>query len=62
MTTSPSAPDDRHVAFPCPQGWGVAAFIVLLAASLVFGAYSIHKATYKVPTDPTDVAGEAGAG
>jgi hypothetical protein len=57
MTTPDSAPDDRHVAFPGPQGWGAAAFIVILAASLVFGAYTIHKATYKPPTDPTDISG-----
>lgn len=57
MTTTPHAPEDRYVPFPGPQGWGAAAFIVLLAAALVFGAYSIHKATYKPPTDPTNLDG-----
>jgi hypothetical protein len=56
-TPDSSSQDGRYIPFPGPQGWGAATFIVLLAASLVFGAYSIHKATYKPPTDPTDVPG-----
>jgi len=55
--TSNPAGDDRRIAFPGPQGWGFAAFIVVLTASLAFGAYSIHKATYKPPTDPTNLDG-----
>ncbi len=57
MTTTQQLPEDRYVPFAGPKGWGAAAFIVLLAAALVFGAYSIHKATYKPPTDPTNLDG-----
>jgi hypothetical protein len=57
VTPTPQPPDDRYIPFPGPRGWGAAAFIVLLAAALVFGAYSIHKATYKPPTDPTNLDG-----
>jgi hypothetical protein len=57
MTTTPQAPEDRYVPFPGPKGWGAAAFITLLAAAIAFGAYSIHKATYKPPTDPTNLDG-----
>jgi hypothetical protein len=53
MTTHDPSSDGRYIPFPGPQGWRVAAFIVLLAAALYFGAYSIHNATYKPPTDPT---------
>lgn len=47
--------EGEHVPYAGPQGWGVALFIVLLAAVLVFSAYSIHNATYKSPRDPTNV-------
>jgi hypothetical protein len=57
MTTTPQPPEDRYIPFRGPRGWGAAAFIVLLAAALVFGAYSIHTATYKPPTDPTNLDG-----
>lgn len=53
-----SAPDEapeRRIPFEGPRGWGVALFIVALSAALYFTAYSIHKATYKNPRDPTDV-------
>lgn len=53
MSTRDPSDDDRYVPFPGPQGWGFAAFIVLLTAALYFGAYTIHNATFKVPTDPT---------
>jgi hypothetical protein len=57
MTTTPQPPEDRYIPFPGPRGWGGATFIVLLAAALVFSAYSIHKATFKPPTDPTNLDG-----
>lgn len=55
----PNVPTDdaRRVPYAGPQGWGFAAFIVLLTAALAFGAYSIHKATFKAPTDPTNIQG-----
>ena len=45
----------RYVAWPGNQGWGFAAFIVILAAACYFGAYSIHNATYRSPRDPTTI-------
>jgi hypothetical protein len=57
MTTTLQAPEDRYVPFAGPKGWGAAAFIVLLAGALYFGAYSIHKATFQPPTDPTNLDG-----
>jgi hypothetical protein len=47
--------DGQYVPYAGQQGWGVAIFIVLLAAVLVFSAYSIHHATYKNPRDPTNI-------
>ncbi len=41
--------------FEGPRGWGVALFIVALAAALATAAYTIHKATYKSPRDPTNI-------
>ena len=46
------------------QGWGFAAFIVLLAVLCIAGAAWIHDATYCDPRDPmcvehTDAAGTA---
>ena len=35
------------------QGWGVAAFIVLLALACTFGAWTLHKKTYRSPNDPS---------
>ena len=35
------------------QGWGVAAFIVVLAIISNIFIYTVHKKTYKAPTDPT---------
>jgi hypothetical protein len=55
--TTPSQSEDRYVQFPGPKGLVPAVATVLLAAALVFGAYSIHKATYKPPTDPTNLDG-----
>lgn len=34
---------------PSSQGWGVAAFIIVLAILANVTAYSIHKATYLKP-------------
>ena len=35
------------------QGWGVVLFVVLLTLALDFGAYMIHKATYRNPVHPS---------
>ena len=37
------------------QGWGVAAFIVVLAILSNIFIYSVHKKTWKNPVDPTYV-------
>jgi hypothetical protein len=37
------------------QGWGVAAFIVLLAVGAAVSAYMIHKRTYQHPRAPIDM-------
>jgi uncharacterized membrane protein len=50
MHDSPSITPNRHVPFK-PQGWGVALFIVFLAAACAAGAYYIHEKTYRPPTD-----------
>ena len=34
------------------QGWGVAAFVVLLAVAAAFSAWTIHKRTYQHPRAP----------
>lgn len=36
---------------PSTQGWGAAVATCLLALGLLFGAYSIHKATYQSPNE-----------
>jgi len=48
--------DDRHVPFDGPRGWGIAFFVVALAAALAFTAHAIFKATYKNPRDPTAIS------
>lgn len=50
MHDSPSLTPNRHVPFK-PEGWGIAAFIVLLAALCWAGAYYVHEKTYRHPTD-----------
>jgi hypothetical protein len=55
MSTPTNADPDRHIPYPGQQGWVFAAFICILTASLYFGAYMVHKATYKLPTDPTNI-------
>ncbi len=41
---------DRHIPFK-KGGWGVAAFIVVLAIALASTAFYIHKTTFREPTD-----------
>lgn len=38
---------------PSSQGWGVAAFIIILAIVANTVAYRIHKATYLTPDAPS---------
>jgi hypothetical protein len=61
MSTDPHSPSPTHIPWEGPKGWGYAAFIVLLAAALVFAAYSIHRATFKPFRDPTNVDGDVPA-
>lgn len=42
-----------YVPFKGNRGWGFAAFICILTAAMYFGAYVVHKATYRDPRDPT---------
>jgi len=44
---------DRYVPADTNGGWGVGAFIILLAVICIVTATWIHKATYKHPTDVT---------
>ncbi len=45
--------EGRHVPInPTREGWPVAIATTLVAMALWFGAWSIHKATYRNPTDP----------
>lgn len=41
---------------PSSQGWGVAAFIIIVAIVANTMAYRIHKATYLMPDSPTAAA------
>ena len=48
-----SPTEGRHVPInPTREGWPYAIATTLLAVALYFGAWSIHKATYRDPTDP----------
>ena len=48
-----SPTEGRHVPItPTREGWPAAIATTLLALTLWFGAWSIHKATYRNPTDP----------
>ena len=47
-TTNPYA--GKHIPFR-KGGWGVAAFICLLAIASAASAYYVHKTTFKPPTD-----------
>lgn len=40
---------------PNKQGWGAAAVTCVFTAGLLYGAYSIHKNTYRHPRDPMNV-------
>ena len=42
-----------YIPYEGAKGWGVAAFILILAGLCAFGAWTIHKNTYKSPRDPT---------
>jgi hypothetical protein len=54
-STTSQANDARHIPYSGPQGWGFAAFICILTAALYFGAYEIHKATYRDTRLPTTI-------
>ena len=41
---------DRHIPFK-QEGWGLALVIVLLAVASIAFATTVHKRTYKHPTD-----------
>ena len=41
---------DRHIPFK-QEGWGIALVILLLAVASVVFATTVHKRTYKHPTD-----------
>jgi len=43
---------------PSSQGWGVAAFIVLLAIVINTVVYRVHQATYLKPDAPKAAAAE----
>jgi hypothetical protein len=47
---NPRSHVDRYVPFK-QGGWGVALFIVLLALASAAFATTVHKRTYKHPTD-----------
>ncbi|HEX3866552.1 MAG TPA: hypothetical protein VHV78_07345 [Gemmatimonadaceae bacterium] len=44
---------DRYVPADTNAGWGIAAFIILLAVACIASVTYIHKTTYKHPTDVT---------
>jgi len=44
---------DRYVPAETNSGWGIAAFIVLLALACIATATYVHRRTYKHPTDVT---------
>jgi hypothetical protein len=46
----------QHDVSPSSKGWGVAAFIIILAIVANTLAYRIHKATYLKPDAPAPVA------
>jgi len=50
-------PNQQQVS-PSSKGWGVAAFIIILAIVANTVAYRIHKATYLAPDAPTTAAAE----
>lgn len=46
---------------PSSLGWGAAVATCLLALALLFGAYSIHRATYQSPNEVLGPASGAAA-
>ncbi|MDQ8154227.1 MAG: hypothetical protein P3B98_06145 [Gemmatimonadota bacterium] len=48
----------QHDVSPTSQGWGVAAFIIVLAIVANTVAYKIHQATYLKPDAPAAAAAE----
>jgi hypothetical protein len=45
--------EGRHVPInPTKEGWPAAILTTVVAVALWFGAWGIHKATYRDPTDP----------
>ena len=50
-------PTSNNVS-PSSQGWGVAAFIIILAIVANTVAYRIHKATYLKPDAPSTTSAE----
>ena len=62
MHDSSSSHVDRYVPYK-QEGWGVALFVVLLAATLAGIATYVHKKTYLHPTDTHfHAAGTTGPG
>ncbi|MFL5616907.1 MAG: hypothetical protein ACJ79A_00775 [Gemmatimonadaceae bacterium] len=60
--TNPRPYVDRYVPFK-QEGWGVALFIVLLAIASAAFATTVHRKTYKHPTDVHfQAAGESSSG
>ena len=53
MSVTPQTPAVHVQANNTRQGWGIVAFVVLLTIALDFGAYMIHKATYRNPVHPS---------
>ncbi|HEY3288118.1 MAG TPA: hypothetical protein VGJ96_13450 [Gemmatimonadaceae bacterium] len=49
---------NQHNVSPSSQGWGVAAFIIILAIVANTVVYRIHKATYLQPDAPATAAAE----
>jgi hypothetical protein len=47
--------EGRQVPWPGTQGWGFAAFICILTATLYITAYLVHRATYRDPRLPTTI-------
>lgn len=45
--------EGRHVPIdPTKEGWPAAIITTVVAIAMWFGAWGIHKATYRHPTDP----------
>ncbi len=48
-----SPTEGRHVPInPTKEGWPAAILTTIVAIALWFGAWGIHKATFREPTDP----------